>query len=188
MWEQTPASDRVGYNRSDFDNSAFSTSDMAMVMGTTADMVSVVTYNGIKYYKGETRSLFLSMTTLVYIDNGWMYMFQFSKSNAHELYDDFESLLNSVQYPFTFNTSVITGVVTLTLIIAVIVVLSVIIIKKDAKKKIQVDRDPNCNTAVPQPMKSEESTVPCANCGQALPPDSDFCHICGTKIIKKEDV
>lgn len=107
MWSQMPASDKVGYTRSDLGNSAFTKSDIAEMCGTTADKISTVTYNGVEYFKGETNytsdaygvDITMKMTLLVYIDNGWMYMFQFGGTSTHELYSDFESLLKSVQYP-----------------------------------------------------------------------------------------
>ena len=109
MWNEMSASDRIGYSRADVNNSMFTGSDIASIYNTTADKISKVTYNGVQYFKGETKyttdeygvDITVEMTQLIYIDNGWMYTFQFSGTSKHRLYSDFESLLNSVQYPTT---------------------------------------------------------------------------------------
>lgn len=214
MWSQTSASDRVGYTRSDLNNSAFTKSDIAEMYSTTADKISTVTYNGIEYFKGETNytsdaygvDITVKMTQLVYIDNGWMYMFQFGGTSTHKLYSDFESLLKSVQYPTvsdvggvgstnnttsnntndnTDDSSGIIAVVVLLAIIAVIVVAVIVSRKKNQNES--ANHTPTYNTPTSEPPSRPESTVYCTKCGQAVPLDSDFCHKCGTKIIKEED-
>lgn len=214
MWSQMSASDRVGYTRSDLNNSAFTKSDIAEMYSTTADKISTVTYNGIEYFKGETNytsdaygvDITVKMTQLVYIDNGWMYMFQFGGTSTHKLYSDFESLLKSVQYPTvsdvggvgstnnttsnntndnTDDSSGIIAVVVLLAIIAVIVVAVIVSRKKNQNES--ANHTPTYNTPTSEPPSRPESTVYCTKCGQAVPLDSDFCHKCGTKIIKEED-
>ncbi|MBE6582331.1 MAG: hypothetical protein E7648_03605 [Ruminococcaceae bacterium] len=107
VWAKMSASDKVGYNRSDLNNSVFTRSDIAAMYNTTADKISTITYNGVQYFKGEINystnvngvNVSVTMTQLVYIDNGWMYMFQFGGTSTHKLYSDFEALLKSVKYP-----------------------------------------------------------------------------------------
>lgn len=209
MWEQMSASDRIGYTRSDINNSAFTKSDIAAMYNTTADKISTVTYNGIQYFKGETNytsdaygvDITVKMTQLVYIDNGWMYMFQFGGTSTHKLYSDFESLLKSVQYPtisniggagLTNNTtsnhtsndpdgnSGIVAVVVLLVVVAIIVVAIVVSRKKNYEP---VNYKPTDTT--PESQNNPEPVIYCSNCGQALPLDSDYCHKCGTKIEKE---
>lgn len=111
IWAKMSASDKVGYTRSDLNNSAFTKADIAAMYNTTADKISTITYNGKQYFKGETSysttsngvNVSVTMTQLVYIDNGWMYMFQFGGTSTHKLYSDFEALLKSVKYPTASN-------------------------------------------------------------------------------------
>lgn len=107
MWEAMSAIDRIGYTRSEINNSAFTKAEVAEIYGTTADEISMVTYNGVQYFKGEINTmadaysidLAVTMTQLVCIENGWMYMFSFNGTSTHKLYSDFEKLINSVKYP-----------------------------------------------------------------------------------------
>ena len=214
MWSQMSASDRVGYTRSDLNNSAFTKSDIAEMYSTTADKISTVTYNGVEYFKGETNyisdaygvDISVKMTQLVYIDNGWMYMFQFGGTSTHKLYSDFESLLKSVQYPTvsdvggvgsahnttsnntndnTDDSSGIIAVVVLLVIVAVIVV--VVIVSRKKNQSEPANYTPIYNTPTPEPPSKPEPVIYCTKCGQALPLDSDFCHKCGTKVFKENN-
>ena len=111
MWAEMSSSEKIGYTRSDINNSILTKADIAEMFSTTVDKISSVTYNGVEYFKCESvyttdkYSVDISgkMTQLVYINNGWMYMFQFGGASTHKLYSDFESLIKSVQYPTTSN-------------------------------------------------------------------------------------
>lgn len=209
MWSQLSAFDKVGYNRSDINNSAFTMSDIAEMYSTTADKISTVTYNGVEYFKGVTNytsdtygvDITVTMTQLVYIDNGWMYMFQFGGTSTHKLYSDFESLLKSVQYPTISNVGGIGltnntsnnlndnsddnfGIVVVTLLIVVaVIVVAVVIFRK--KNNELANCTPIYNTPTPESPSNSKPIIHCTKCGQALPPNNNFCHICGTKIEKE---
>ncbi len=209
MWSKMPASDKIGYNRSDINNSAFTKSDIATMCNLTEDEISTVAYNGIQYFKGEPSAtsneyginISVTMTQLFYIDNGWMYMFQFGGTSTHKLYSDFESLLNSVQYPTdsnisgvsstnntysgtdtSNNNSGIVAVVILFLIIVIIVVAVILSRKTNTDTTSATTDAPIDNIPIPEPTNNTELTLSCKNCGQLLPSDSKFCHVCGAKI------
>ena len=82
------------------------------------------------------------------------------------------------------NSSVI-AVVVLLAIAAVIVVVIVVSRKKKSEEYDTPTYTPTYTPPVPQPPKPVEPTSICKNCGQALPLDSAFCHVCGTKIEKE---
>ncbi len=211
IWAQMPASDRAGYTRSDLNNSAFTDADIAAMYSTTADKISTDTYNGTQYFKVEANyssdaygvDITIGMTQLVYIDNGWMYTFQFGGTSTHKLYSDFERLLESVQYPTISNVGGVGSTdsapttntddtpkdnsggvaVFVLLIVAAAIVITIVVSRK--KNKESVDYMPIYNTTAPEPVSNFEQAVYCTKCGQALPLDSDFCHKCGAKVLKE---
>ena len=213
MWAQMSASDRAGYKRSDINNSVFTKADIAAMYNTTADKITTVTYNGVQYFKGEPKytsdaygiDLSVTMTQLVYIENGWMYTFQFGGPSTHKLYSDFESLMKSVKYTSaSSNTGISSGnqnnsknngdaednssVIAVVVLLAVAVVIVVVIVvsrKKKSEEYYTPTYTPTYTPPVPQPPKPVEPTSICKNCGQALPLDSAFCHVCGTRIEKE---
>lgn len=210
MWGQMSAADRVGYTRADLNNSVFTKADIAEMYSTTADKITTVTYNGVEYFKSETNyisdaygvDITVKMTQLVYIDNGWMYMFQFGGTSTHKLYSDFESLLKSAQYPTVSNVGGVgstnntstnnsnnnsddnSGIIAVVVVLAIVVIVVVVAVVS-RKKAEAIDYTPTYTPSVPQPSKTPEPTIACKNCGQALPLDSAFCHTCGTKIEKE---
>ncbi len=107
LWNELSASDKQGLSRTDLNNSAFSKSDIAEMLGVQAKDISTVTYSGKEYFKGIVTStqsvsgisMTITMTQLYYFDNGYIYTFQFNGTNTNPYYKDFESLLSSVEYP-----------------------------------------------------------------------------------------
>lgn len=209
MWEQLPEADRVGYTRSDLSNS-LTKSDIAEMFSTTEDEITTVTYNGVQYFKYETKSttntygidITVTMTQLVCVDNGWMYSFQFGGASTHKLYPDFESLLESVQYPAVSNEGGIgsannmnsainnnaddslgvVAAVVLLVMVAIMVAAVVVFFKKNPAHATPANDTLVYNTPTPEPPGNTEPSIFCRNCGQALPLDSVFCRKCGTKV------
>ncbi len=106
LWAQIPESDKIGYKRSDIDNTMFTASHVTEMLGTSAPIESVM-YNGKDYYLAEVTSqaeaygLSLPVTTthIIRIEDGWLYWFQFGGSKESEYFGDVEKLINSVSYP-----------------------------------------------------------------------------------------
>ncbi len=204
MWSQLSASDRIGYDRSDINNAAFTRAEIAAMYDITADKIATVNYNGVEYYKGlrkhtsDTYGITVTITQLIHFNNGWMYMFQFSGTHTHELYADFESLLNSVQYPVVpdspsgsaydsadetaDNSAGMVAVVVLLAMIVVIIVAIIITRKRDAEAERQASYTSPVDACVQELQNTMSTTVACKECGQALPLDSAFCHMCGAKV------
>lgn len=203
LWFQMSASDKAGYTRSDFDNSQFTISDMEEYFAVGTGKVSKVTYNGIEYFittQSATQEMYgteftIDMTRVVRFKNGWLYEFQFGGTRDNKYFSDFEALLNTVEYPDetttnpssnigSFNSDndgndgTVVGVVVFLLIVAGIVVFAVIYTRKNKQEGI-VTSPP---IIVEEDDKFDENTRKCPNCGQELPLESAFCHICGTKI------
>ncbi|MBE6810081.1 MAG: zinc ribbon domain-containing protein [Ruminococcaceae bacterium] len=202
-WAELSPSEKIGLSRADVDNSIFTKADIAEMFSTTEDDISLLMYNGVEYYKCTRTadkevyglSLDITMTQLLCVDNGWMYAFQFNGKEDHKLYSDFEELVRSVKYPTSQTTTVYddegedenenenklsyTGnkidnqsvnsliiVVLILLIVLLIIVVFFIFKKKNGK--------------------TSQAVKHCMKCGQQLPVDSDFCHMCGTKVEKGE--
>ena len=138
------------------------------------------------------------MTQVVYIDNGWIYMFQFTGSSTHKLYSDFERLLKSVQYPSTsseicmesggkspINANDNSGIIAVVFLLVVAIVVVIIVVSQKKKNTDTFDCAPTYTPPAPQPPRVPQTTIICKNCGLALPLDSVFCHVCGTKIEKE---
>lgn len=84
-----------------------SKADIAEMFGVAIDDIDSIEYNNVQYYTiiaQSSTNMFgmnfsLVMTSVVHIDDGWLYFFQFGGTNESKYYEDFESLLRSVKYP-----------------------------------------------------------------------------------------
>ncbi len=109
FWAKLSASERAGYSRSDINMSAFTHADIAELADASIHNVKKVTYNGVQCFQTEVVTplefegyeLTITMTHVIYIDNGWFYWFQFSGSSSSEYFSAFKSLLNTVTFPQT---------------------------------------------------------------------------------------
>lgn len=107
LWEEFSKKEKLGLNREDIDNSILSKADVAEMFGTAISKVKTVTYNKKKYYQVEVSekvsqgnyNIFVYISHLIHVENGYIYTFSFNGSNDNELYIDFITLLNSINYP-----------------------------------------------------------------------------------------
>lgn len=111
-WNDLTPTQRVGMTRADYNNAFISKSDIAEWFGVDVAAVRMVTYNGYEYYKVKLStvtgsngiSLDLETHILVRFENGYFYNFQIDAPKDSSYYNDFESLLSSVQYPAMSNS------------------------------------------------------------------------------------
>lgn len=107
LWEELPETDKIGIYRRNIDNSAVTRADIAEMYGIAEKDVYIVDYNGVAYYRMKVPyesdllglSVTVTMTQLIHIRDGWMYLFQYGGSTDNEAFDDFKALMNSVEYP-----------------------------------------------------------------------------------------
>jgi len=109
VWSALPASEKSQLTRTEIDNSMLTVADVAEMCECSEKNVSVVSFGGKEYFQacfsapysefGFTLSVL--RTCLIRVENGHMYMFQFSGDSNHALYSDFEQLMNSISYPKT---------------------------------------------------------------------------------------
>lgn len=205
IWSKMPASERVGYKRSDLNNSTFTNADIAEMVGTSAAKVKKVTYNGVQCFQAESTTtseiygfeITATMTHIIRLDNGWMYWFQFSGDSNNEYFSDFKFLLNTVTFPQTAINDSNHGindseggegvVLVVVLILATVVGIFVFVVKKKHSKEKTAQ---SIKMFADNPLQpSDEPTCQyCHKCGTKLTMDSAFCHNCGTKTIKEDDI
>ena len=214
MWSEMSSYEKIGNTRSGIDNSALSRSDIAEMYDITADEISTVTYNGVEYYKCEVTQatdvygleISLTMTQLIYLNNGWMYTFQFSGTSSHKMYADFEKLLNTVSFPEVYyeTSSEVTAIASDTqeddsdsnggviavislLLIPAIIMIPIFIFRSKKDDRVENENAMEKRAAYEsQSHNAPEQFVFCTNCGQKLPNNSTFCHICGNKIKEEQ--
>lgn len=109
LWDKMPSWEKNELDRTDINNSYFTYTDMAEMGETDIANVQKVTYNGVQCFQMKSTktseayglNITVTLTRVIYFDNGWMYWFQFSGDSQNEFFSDFESLLNTVTFPKT---------------------------------------------------------------------------------------
>lgn len=102
-WETLSDFDKSGYNRSDYNNAMFTESDIAEMYNTTTDMLSMITYNEIEYFRVDMEAnvelngveFKIIPTVLMRFDNGWCYIFYLyrdTEASESKCFADFEKL------------------------------------------------------------------------------------------------
>ncbi len=117
LWEAMAESERIGFSRSDINNSALSKEDVSQMLGVKPAEVEMVSFGGTEYFKASSvtegdfygYTLSVKMTTLYRFDNGFGYMFQTNIEESNTHYDDFVSLVSSMEFPATSATEATNG-------------------------------------------------------------------------------
>ena len=181
LWGMLTEEEKVGATRSDINNYAFTLEDMTEFFSVDESDILRVRYNGIEYYQVTAKnSIDLhgiefapEMTHTVRFDNGWIYWFIFSGTADNEYFEDFQKLLNTVEYPQykseTSSTPLKIVLVFLTIVVITAFLLSIFIDRKINKNK-------------------EKAITPgtfyksCPYCNAALLDNGRFCHKCGKNL------
>lgn len=154
---------------------------LAEEMGISESSVRAKTYNGKKYFIVEApyssdeygMKLTVTVTQAMHIEGGWVYLFQFMGDQSNPFYEEFEKVLESVEYgnvgPRSGNAQVIA--ITLVALMVALILLAIVISTRKQKKEAG-DMD------VPQ-------YVYCPSCGKRMPDDSWFCDSCGARLTKR---
>lgn len=202
FWDMMSISDRTGYTRSDFDNSAFALSDISEVLGVPVSQISKIEYNGIEYFQATDtvsseiygHEFSVKMTCVLRYENGVQFWFQFMGAKDNPYFSDFEKLLTSVYYPNeskidkgdtitemsdSSSSEISVGVIwiVVALLIGAIVVIGVVVNKQDDIISQSTVTTPTCEDS-----QMPVITIKCPSCSKEVPPDSQFCHICGAKL------
>ena len=106
LWSTFSAATQSKLSRSDCDNSQFSKSDIAKVIGVKAKDIKIVTLGNQEYFSAEvlktkqSGKIKLSVTAVYWIciDNGWLYIYQFAGDTSSPDYGKFESIVASASY------------------------------------------------------------------------------------------
>ena len=107
LWGRMTKLEKRGHSRSSINLSFFTDSEIEELIGVSVENMKAVTYDNISYYQTEQcissiiygLPISMVMTQVIRIENGWMYIFQFSGEPDHKYFEDFISLINSVEYP-----------------------------------------------------------------------------------------
>ena len=103
MWTSIPDLEKEGITRRDINNSLFSKADIAEWFGVTADSVKTKKYGENEYYICDSRittsngKMWIRDTFATTMQDGYIVSFVFSGSEEHELYKDFEKVLESLK-------------------------------------------------------------------------------------------
>lgn len=202
-WEELSPSDRIGYTRADLDNSILNEENVsAFAAGENMEAtdVSKVTYGGREYYKLSAVTntsaygldLSLPMTSMLRVEDGYLFFFQFGGPEGGSGYDDFEALLDSVSYRSLSASSgadLFSGqetgpsmemILCILLAVVVIVLLARFLMSRQKGAKGEEAAKPS-QSVPPAAPAGEEPTLFCRKCGTRLPQGSAYCHHCGAK-------
>ena len=103
MWTNIPELKSEGFTRKDINNSLFSEADIAEQYETDIDSVEKKKYGKNEYFVCNTQITYpngkkcAEDTFATTIQNGYIVSFVFSGSEEHELYKDFEKVLESLK-------------------------------------------------------------------------------------------
>ncbi len=181
LWGMLTPEEQKGLSRSELDSSDFEIADIATFYGIDENLITTVTYNGIDYFQATVKQtadvydtkITVDMTFAIHIENGWGYLFQFGGTTSNDYFEDFQELLNSVEYPY-YQNEISTARLKIALTFSIILIVAGSLFYIFIERRIH---------------KSEEKVITtvsinsiCPYCNAPLLDNGCFCHKCGKKL------
>lgn len=181
LWGTLTAEEQRGITRSDLDNSAFEISDIATLYGIDENLITKQMYNGKEYFQATVKqntelygATFTSEITMVIrIENGWIYGFQFSGTTYNEYFEDFQELLNTVDFPY-YEKEISTMRLKIALTFLAILIVAGILFYIFATKITHKSEK--------RVITTEPTNSSCPYCNTPLLDNGGFCHKCGKNL------
>lgn len=105
LWDSLSSAQKQIVRRSDVNNSLYSKSSIAELLGCSSSDINMVTVNGMEYFQAVTEKTYtdslkftITVTYWAHIENGWFYLYQFSGDESHNLYYTFKNMVGSATY------------------------------------------------------------------------------------------
>ena len=181
LWGMLTPEEQKGSTRSDLDNSAFEIADISTLYGIDETLRTKKIYNGKEYFQATVKQTidmyggtFTSeLTYAIRIENGWGYWFQFGGTTDNKYFEDFQELLNSVEYPY-YQKEISTTRLKIALTFSIILIVAGILFYIFIERRIHKSEEKVITTG------SSNSTCPC--CNAPLLDNGCFCHKCGKNL------
>lgn len=186
LWGMLTPEEQKGSTRSDIDNSAFEIADIATLYGIDENLITKQMYNGKEHFQATVKqntelygATFTSEITMVIrIENGWGYSFQFSGTTDNEYFEDFQKLLNTVEYPY-YQKEISSTRLKIALTFSIILIVAGILFYIFIERRIHKSEEKVITTG------SSNST--CPYCNAPLLDNGCFCHKCGKNLSTTVD-
>ena len=113
------------------------------------------------------------LTYAIRIENGWGYWFQFGGTTDNAYFEDFQELLNSVEYPY-YQKEISTTRLKIAITFSIILIVAGILFYIFIERRIHKSEEKVITTG------SSNST--CPYCKAPLLDNGSFCHKCGKNL------
>ncbi len=181
LWGMLTPEEQKGSTRSDIDNSAFEIADIATLYGIDENLITKQMYNGKEHFQATVKqntelygaTFTLEITMVIRIENGWGYSFQFSGTTDNEYFEDFQKLLNTVEYPY-YQNEISSTRLKIALTFSIILIVAGILFYIFIERRIHKSEEKVITTG--------GSNSTCPYCNAPLLDNGSFCHKCGKSI------
>lgn len=190
-WETLSAGDKLGLTRADLNNDLLSDDVLAAFaegLGADSSKITRVTHAGVEYFKAEatassqvgSMTITVPMVVLIRMDNGVLYIFQFTDRRTSPYYQDFVSLMSSVEYPAPLADQPeptpafpLGLIIVIALLLVLIIVVVIVSCRSAAAKREQARQRAQAQAETPpaeEPAPAQASAVPWQQAPNAPPP------------------